>query len=327
MSKKEKIFETIKSSLHPRNRNRFRYDFVNLIKKYPELGEFVFTNDYYHETIDFANPLAVRALNRVLLKDFYGISYWDIPDNYLCPPIPGRADYIHYAADLLASSNNKIIPIGNSVSVLDIGVGANCIYPLIGNKEYGWSFVGSEIDTIAITSAKKILDSNTISNETIEIRQQSAAENIFTGAIKPDELFDLTICNPPFHKSMKEAEERTHRKWKNLGFTKEEKPTLNFGGQNAEIWCAGGEELFVSTMIKESAQFKYSAMWFSTLISKNSTLPSVYKELLKIGASDVRTLEMAQGQKISRIVAWTFLNTTEQEEWRIKRWDLQPKDI
>ncbi len=321
MSKKEKIFETVKSSLHPRNRNRFRYDFVNLIKNYPELGEFVFTNDYYHETIDFANPLAVRALNRVLLKDFYGISYWDIPDNYLCPPIPGRADYIHYAADLLASSNNKFVPHGNSISVLDIGIGANCIYPLIGNKEYGWRFVGSDIDPVAIASAKKILDINTISNETIEIRRQSSSENIFIGALQPHELFDLTICNPPFHKSMKEAEARTQRKWKNLGFTKEEKPTLNFGGQNAEIWCLGGEEQFVSTMIKESLQFKKSVLWFSTLISKNSNLPVVYKELKNVQALDVRTLEMAQGQKTSRIVAWTFLNETEQEEWRIKRWN------
>ncbi len=327
MSKKEKIFETIKSSLHPRNRNRFRYDFINLIKNYPELSEFVFTNDYYHETIDFANPLAVRALNRVLLKDFYGISYWDIPDNYLCPPIPGRADYIHYIADLLASSNNGIISNGNVISVLDIGVGANCIYPLIGNKEYGWLFVGSDIDPIAIASAKKILELNKISNETIEIRQQSSSENIFFGAIQPNEMFDLAICNPPFHKSMKEAEARTQRKWKNLGFTKEEKPTLNFGGQNSEIWCAGGEERFVSTMIEESVQFKKSVLWFSTLISKNSNLPAVYKELIKIGASDVRTLTMAQGQKISRIVAWTFLNESEQNIWRNRRWHSFPPKL
>jgi 23S rRNA (adenine1618-N6)-methyltransferase len=325
VSKKETIFETVKSALHPRNRNRFRYDFVNLIKNYPELGEFVFTNDYFHETIDFANPNAVRALNRVLLKDFYGISYWDIPNNYLCPPIPGRADYIHYAADLLASSNNKIIPIGNSVSVLDIGVGANCIYPLIGNKEYGWQFVGSDIDSGAIESAQNILNVNNIPNSAIEIRRQTSAGNIFIGAIQQDELFDLTICNPPFHKSMKEAEARTERKWKNLGFAKEEKPTLNFGGQNAEIWCAGGEERFVSTMIEESAQFKKSVLWFSTLISKNSNLPAVYKELKNVEAFDVRTLAMAQGQKTSRIVAWTFLNETKEEEWRVKRWNIQPK--
>jgi 23S rRNA (adenine1618-N6)-methyltransferase len=321
VSKKEKIFETIKSSLHPRNRNRFRYDFVNLIKNYPELGKFVFTNDYYHETIDFANPHAVKTLNRVLLKEFYGISYWDIPNNYLCPPIPGRADYIHYAADLLAASNNEIIPNGNSISILDIGVGANCIYPLIGNKEYGWRFVGSDIDPIAIESAQKILNLNTIPNDAIDLRRQASPENIFNGVILPNEFFDLSICNPPFHKSLKEAEIRTQRKWKNLGFAKEEKPTLNFGGQNAEIWCEGGEERFVSKMIEESVQFKKSVLWFSTLISKNSNLPSIYKVLKNVETFEVRTIEMAQGQKTSRIVAWTFLNETEQEEWKMRRWN------
>jgi 23S rRNA (adenine1618-N6)-methyltransferase len=44
-----------------------------------------------------------------LLISYYDIQKWDIP-HYLCPPIPGRADYIHYIADLLAESNNGIIP-------------------------------------------------------------------------------------------------------------------------------------------------------------------------------------------------------------------------
>ena len=319
MSKKEKIIETVKSLLHPRNRNRYRYDFNNLIKNYPELGEFVFTNEYYHETINFANPQAVRTLNRVLLKDFYGISYWDIPENYLCPPIPGRADYIHYAADLLAFTNSEIIPIGTSITVLDIGVGANCIYPLIGNKEYGWRFVGSEIDPIAIESAQNILHLNSFPKKAIEIRQQTSPENIFTGIIQPNELFDLSICNPPFHKSLKEAEARTQKKWKNLGFKKEEKPILNFGGQHAEIWCKGGEERFVNKTIEESTQFKKSVLWFSTLISKNSNLSSTYKALKSVDAFDVRTIEMAQGQKKSRIVAWTFFDEKDQKEWRMKR--------
>ena len=320
MSKKEKIIETVKSSLHPRNRNRYRYDFNNLIKNYPELGEFVFTNEYYHETIDFASPAAVKALNRVLLKEFYGISYWDIPEDYLCPPIPGRADYIHYVADLLASSNQKEIPDGESISVLDIGVGANCIFPLIGNKEYGWHFTGSEIDLTAISSANNILEQNNISNKIIEVRRQSVPQSIFNGIIQPNELFDLTICNPPFHKSRKEAEIRTERKWKNLGFKKEEKTILNFGGQNNELWCEGGEEQFISNLIDESAQFKKSVLWFTTLLSKKTNIPVAYNQLKQAKAFEIRTIEMAQGQKISRIVAWTFLDEIEQKEWRQKRW-------
>ena len=58
-------------------------------------------------------------LNRALLKADYGIDFWDIPPNYLCPPIPGRVDYIHHLADLLARSNNNEIPRGPQIKALD----------------------------------------------------------------------------------------------------------------------------------------------------------------------------------------------------------------
>ncbi|WP_369527369.1 RlmF-related methyltransferase [Shimia thalassica] len=33
-----------------------------------------------------------------------------MPAGYLCPPIPGRIDYIHYRADLFADNHNQEIP-------------------------------------------------------------------------------------------------------------------------------------------------------------------------------------------------------------------------
>ena len=132
---------TEKTTLHPRNPHRFRYDFEQLFVSCPELKPFVARNEHGIETIDFSDPEAVKMLNKALLIANYEIQNWDIPKNYLCPPIPGRADYIHYLADLLANSNNEIIPEGETVVGLDIGIGANCIYPIIGNSTYGWSFV------------------------------------------------------------------------------------------------------------------------------------------------------------------------------------------
>ena len=88
--------------LHPRNRHSGRYDFPKLIAACPELGEYVILNPYGKQSIDFANPDAVRVFNRALLRQFYGIQHWDIPAGYLCPPVPGRADYLHGLADLLA---------------------------------------------------------------------------------------------------------------------------------------------------------------------------------------------------------------------------------
>ena len=92
----------IKPMLHSRNQHREGYDFERLIEQSPELEAFTIQNPRGRTTIDFQNTQAVRMLNRALLSTHYEIGFWDIPASYLCPPIPGRGDYIHYLADLLA---------------------------------------------------------------------------------------------------------------------------------------------------------------------------------------------------------------------------------
>lgn len=248
--KREHLSE--KTSLHPRNRHRERYNFRQLVASCPELGQFVKLNDYNDQSIDFFNPLAVKTLNKALLKFFYGIDNWDIPANYLCPPIPGRADYIHYMADLLGSVNSHVqgeIPTGSKIKCLDIGVGANCVYPIIGVKEYGWSFVGSDIDLVSIKNASDIIETNSTLKGNVELRMQKNSNNIFKGIIAKNEHFDLTICNPPFHSSLAEAHGVAVRKLQNLKGKKISNPVLNFGGQSNELWCAGGEEKFIKEMI------------------------------------------------------------------------------
>ncbi|WP_200837051.1 23S rRNA (adenine(1618)-N(6))-methyltransferase RlmF [Dyadobacter sp. 3J3] len=319
MAQKLKKIHTEKTSLHERNLHRERYDFIELINSYQELSKFVFVNPFGDKSIDFANPDAVKALNKALLKYFYGISYWDIPDGYLCPPIPGRADYIHYIADLLASVNGGKFPVGKNVKVLDIGVGANCVYPIVGHREYGWSFTGSDIDPVSVDSARQIIDKKPSLEGAIDIRLQTSPKNIFKGIIHPEEFFDVTICNPPFHASMAEAQAGTKRKLINLGLAKGPKAVLNFGGQNAELWVEGGEEVFVKQMIRESAEIPSQCLWFTSLISKRTTLPGVYSELKKVNALNVKTVEMAQGQKVSRFVAWTFLDNDMQKKWAKER--------
>ncbi len=309
-----------KSSLHPRNKHRERYDFKLLIGSCPELASFVALNAYNDESIDFFNPEAVKMLNRALLKQYYDIDYWEIPGNYLCPPIPGRADYIHHIADVLGNSNHGQIPTGQQIKCLDIGVGANCVYPIIGNKEYGWSFVGADIDPVAIESAKKIIECNLSIKGKIELRWQSNPDNIFKGILREDEYFDLTICNPPFHASLADAQSGTLRKLSNLNRKKITRPILNFGGQNTELWCKGGEERFVNDMILQSKQYATSCFWFTSLISKSSILNSVNIALRNAKAFEVKTIPMGQGNKISRIVAWTFLNKEEQQKWVNRRW-------
>ena len=309
-----------KAGLHPRNPHRFRYNFPELIASCPELEAFVSLNQYGSHSIDFANPSAVKSLNKALLIHFYGIEKWDIPANYLCPPIPGRADYIHYLADLLAEYNGGIIPRGATVKGLDIGVGANCIYPIVCAKEYAWQLVGSDIDKVAVESATAIANSNSVLNSKVEIRLQPSSNDIFRGIIKPNERFDFTICNPPFHASAEEAAAGSNRKVRNLGLKQKGTPILNFGGQCNELWCEGGEETFLRHMVEQSAEIPTQCFWFTSLVSKSASLPSVYQALRAAHAWDVHTVDMAQGQKISRFVAWTFLRDEEQQAWRKERW-------
>jgi 23S rRNA (adenine1618-N6)-methyltransferase len=320
MSEPKKEHPKEKATMHPRNKHRERYDLQLLITAMPELAAFVKTNTYGDESIDFFNPEAVKMLNKALLKQYYGVEHWDIPAGYLCPPIPGRADYIHHIADLLYGKwYGKEMP-GAKITCLDLGVGANCVYPIIGNREYGWQFIGADIDPKAIGAARKIVEANPILGGQIELRLQHSARDFFRGILQPGEKVDLTICNPPFHASAAEAQSGTMRKLKNLKQQKIAQPVLNFGGQNNELWCEGGEARFVRDMIFQSRQFGTSCFWFSTLISKQTNLKSAYSVLKKVDALEVKTIEMGQGNKTSRFVAWTFLNREAQEQWMRERW-------
>ncbi len=289
-----------KGELHPNNPHRGKYNFKLLIKNLPELKAYVRKNPRGEDTIDFSDNRAVILLNKALLKTYYKIDNWDIPKGFLCPPIPGRADYIHYIAELLEGKKD-------GVKVLDIGTGANCIYPIIGSQAYNWSFVASDIDPESIDNAEKIVQSNENLKNKITLKLQKNRNNIFEGIIEKQEKFDLTMCNPPFHSSLEDAIKANRRKVNNLSKgNKNLKKGLNFGGQKAELWCPGGERLFLKKMAKESLKFSSQVTWFTSLVSNRDNIKPTKKLLDKLGAKDIRILEMSQGQKISRVLAWTF---------------------
>jgi 23S rRNA (adenine1618-N6)-methyltransferase len=317
---KDNIHTNEKTTLHPRNLHRLGYDFEQLIACNPELGSFVMPNKHNQTiSIDFANPDAVKALNKSLLHYHYHIAHWDIPAAFLCPAIPGRVDYIHHIADLLAERNEGKIPRGKRIKVLDIGVGANTIYPLLGHAIYGWNFTGSDIDQMSIRNAEAIVKANGLEKH-ISVRMQHTAEHTFEGIINKDEHFDFTLCNPPFHNSPAEANEAALKKIKNLGLTSSTQPVLNFGGKSNELWCKGGEGLFIRNMVEESVAYTQRCFWFSTLVSKRENLTGIYETLEQVKALEIKTIDMAQGQKVSRIVAWTFLTADQQAQWTKQFW-------
>lgn len=297
---------SIKATLHPNNKHRRGYDFTTLIKLRPELSSYIIKNKYnQQDTIDFSNASAVRALNTALLQKDYRIQYWSFPHDYLCPPIPGRVDYIHYLNDLLKETK---FSVGGPISVLDIGTGASCVYPILGACEYGWNFVASDIDSISIKTARKIVSSNENIAQRISCRLQKDSSKIFDGIINENDFYHLTMCNPPFHNSLSQATSGTNRKWKNLnkGNSSKNESLLNFGGQKAELWCHGGELGFIRQMIKESRKYQEQVLWFTCLVSKKDHLSKIKLYLKKAHASQIKIIKMEQGNKVSRFIAWRY---------------------
>lgn len=301
---------------HSRNLHKDSYPLAELVQSYPALQSHIVTKPDGGKTINFADPEGVKALNAALLAHYYQLEFWDIPAGYLCPPVPGRADYVHYLADLLAKDNDGVVPKGNTIKGLDIGTGANLIYPIIATRSYGWKMVGTEIDPVSIKSANTIINANTVLIDQINIRHQHSQKHIFTGVVKADEHFAFCMCNPPFHQSAEQAKAVSQRKVNNLAKNKSKRGShlknqkqgaeLNFSGQSNELWCEGGELKFIQQMIKESRDYANQIQWFSSLVSKKDNLTQIYKSLRELGVSDVKTIEMAQGKKVSRFVAWRF---------------------
>ncbi len=314
--------------LHPRNVHIGQYPIDELLKVYPALQPFVVIKPDGEKTIHFSDPKGVKALNAALLAYYYHVSFWDIPQGYLCPPIPGRADYVHYIADLVSEVGQRVktslddshILKGKQVRGVDIGTGANVIYPILANRIYGWRMLGTDIDQGAVNSANAIVKANPSLKSAIDIRQQTTPQNIFDGVIGKDEVFDFCMCNPPFHRSAEAAHAGSQRKIQNLsrhsqkrGIQAKNKPekstktastALNFAGQSHELWCDGGELGFIQRMLKESLNYGQQIRWFTCLVSSKDTIQPLLKSMAFHKVAEHRVIDMAQGQKVSRFIAW-----------------------
>ncbi|MFQ3205876.1 MAG: 23S rRNA (adenine1618-N6)-methyltransferase [Glaciecola sp.] len=305
-----------KPEMHHRNPHNIGYDFVKLSELHPPIKDCLAPNPMGKLTIDFSQPSAVKALNAGLLKQFYQVEHWDIPDGFLCPAVPGRADYIHYLADLLGQDNGGNIPQGKQVRGLDIGTGANLIYPIVASQSYGWNMIGSDINEASYASASLIVESNSNLRKLVKVRLQKQQNAIFSGIVKENESFDFSLCNPPFHISADAALTGSRKKNKNLArhshkrrgkdSTAKNQSSLNFGGQHNELWCEGGEFEFVKNMINESVEFKNQVTWFTSLLSKKENVAPLLKLAEKRGATECKQISMAQGAKATRFIAWRF---------------------
>ncbi|MEE9330982.1 MAG: 23S rRNA (adenine(1618)-N(6))-methyltransferase RlmF [Methylophilaceae bacterium] len=317
-----KLVQQEAKGLHPNNLHNHGYDFAALIQSYPALQPYVKANKYGNESIDFSNAKAVKALNSALLKHHYDVDAWDIPDGFLCPPIPGRVDYIHYVAELLKAPKVKDSKVTGSganskpIKLLDIGTGASGIYALLACQAYGWDVTATDVNPLALDNVASIAQNNLALKGELTLRLQQDKSHIFEGVIETDDYFDVSVCNPPFHGSLAGALSSNQKKRDNLARNRNQKVThktrqdtkgLNFGGLGAELWCDGGERTFLRTMITESQHFAQQCRWFTTLVSRTEYLDIAQTLLSELNVTDVREIEMHQGNKITRILAWTFI--------------------
>lgn len=294
--------------MHKNNRHKGDYDFNKLSKVHQPLAEYVHMGKSGKQTIDFSQQMAVKVLNTALLKHHYNIDYWQFPHRHLCPPIPGRVEYIHLINDLLKSSE-----IDQNLKLLDLGTGATCIYPLLGSKVYNWDFIASEIDKNAFENSAKIVKMNSLENK-IELRFQSNWESILKGIVKKNDKISATICNPPFYKNQSDADKENKSKLSGLG-KKSQIAERNFSGTEKELIYPGGEKAFLHNYLYQSSLFKTNCYWFTSLVSKGELLKSMKSSLKKLGVMEVKTMSMQLGNKTSRIIAWTFLSLDERKSW------------
>lgn len=296
--------KTSQIKLHPRSKHHGLYDFNTLKSYVEELQQFIIHAPSGNLSIDFSNPKAVKCLNKAILAKDYNVKDWDIPNNNLCPAIPGRADYIHYLADLLSvrssSENNS-----NPVNIVDIGTGASLIYPLIGVNEYQWSFTASDINVKSLDNAKRILHCNDLLDDKITLILQTNQNAILKGVISTNKYYEAVMCNPPFFKSLEDYQQQNARKNKNLTGNKNSS-VRNFSGNDNELYCSGGEKRFIEDYIYESRNFSKNVGWFTCLVSNKDNLKALKSLLKRLKATDHKIIEMQQGNKISRVLAWKF---------------------
>lgn len=279
--------------MHPQNRFYMHEpDYSALAGKYPELSPFIHEGASGRTSLDFSSWDATRALNRVLLQEYYHIRDWEVPHPHLIPPVANRANYLHWIDDLLHLSS----PPGALVRGLDIGCGANFIYCLLGASIFGYHMVGVDVTDAALESALANCSRQDHLEHLLEVRRSRvegpSSKGIISGALKDDqEVFHFTMCNPPFFDKMTEAGRN---------------PWTECGGTASEMVYPGGEMAFVMAMVEDSSALRGRVHWYTTMVGKKETLKKVRGSLHRLGVTALRTTELAQGRTSRWAVAWSF---------------------
>lgn len=301
----EKISAPNKNGFHAENLHREPYAFEALVASNPPLRKHLRQKENNRGVlVDFSDPEAVLCLNQSLLKHYYGIEGWTLPPNYLCPGVPGRVDYLHHLNDLIKlPRTNSGVP-----KMLDIGTGANGIYALLAAAHFKWKVIATDCNASSLENLNHILEQNLELRNQIELRHQEDPQQILHGVLNKQDKITVTACNPPFYPSTEVANqahlEKHHTHLKRKIGSHEHQRTMS--GIDQELVYPGGEVAFVTKLIRESVDFKSNIHWFTSLLSKETSLGQLQPELDMAKPQQQRVIPMQHGNKVTRILCWSF---------------------
>ena len=276
--------------------NDFRPDFLTLIKEFPELKKYKLKQNEDNEDefqFDWSNNELSLLMDKSILNYYFNIKYYDIPKGFLIPPIPSRINYINLINSIITKLINDI-DIKNIIGI-DIGTGANIIYPILGYSIYKWKFICTEINKEAYNNAKLILQKNNLENN-INIIKQNNKDNIFISILNRENKYLFSMCNPPYYNYENEIKLEDKKRDNEYNFD--------------EIYYKNGEYGFFQRYFEESICYKNNVFLYTILIGKKINAENIYDKLSSY--NDIIKIYNMQkiltGNNVRYIIYWSFFN-------------------
>lgn len=234
-------------------------------------------------------------------------------DLFTMSQITLRLNYIYWLEDLLEMSKRD-----NQIIGVDIGVGASCIYPLLGSRKNGWYFLGTEVDATSYQHAKSNVTRNHLKHMISLAQVPPGHESILCGMVDGDDALafarrvrasddshlDFCMCNPPFFGG---SDEIVHNP-----------RTSMCDASVSETVYTGGEVAFLSRMLTESTTLLDKVTWYTSMLGKHSSVIKVIEILDEMRKhdyqrdddeyhiADVQTTAFFQGKTTRWGVAWRY---------------------
>ncbi|KAG0174565.1 hypothetical protein DFQ30_003777 [Apophysomyces sp. BC1015] len=194
-------------------------------------------------------------------------------------------NYILWLQDLL----DETMPEEQEIAGIDIGVGASCIYPLLGcATRSNWKFMGTgqDIDERSIQYARKNVMRNHLEDR-IKIKHNDNPERILL--LDGDES------------SREEIDEGLQNK--------ELEPSAVCTGTDNEMITTGGEYGFIKRMINESLTYKTRIKWYTSMMGQKKTIKPLVDLLKSMDITNYVVTEFCQGRTKRWGIAWSFDST------------------